>query len=52
MLSKKREGDLTSRRRYEFSFNKTFVLHYPLWVYVTTALSVVCLSVAVVLRVA
>jgi hypothetical protein len=50
MLSKKREGDLT--RRYEFSFDKTFVLHYPLWVYITTALSVVCLSVAVVLRVA
>ncbi|HEX4483530.1 MAG TPA: hypothetical protein VH081_07050 [Solirubrobacteraceae bacterium] len=38
------------RRDYEFRFHRTFVLHRPLWVYVTTALSVVCAVVAVVLR--
>jgi hypothetical protein len=40
------------RREYGFNFDKTFVLRYPLWVYVTTSLSVVCLIVAVVLRLA
>jgi hypothetical protein len=40
------------RREYEFKFDKTFVLRYPLWVYVTTGLSVVCLIVAVMLRLA
>jgi hypothetical protein len=39
-----------TRREYEFNFQKTFVLRYPLSVYVTTALSVVCMSVAVVLK--
>jgi hypothetical protein len=33
-------------------FQKTFVLRYPLWVYVTTALSVVIAVVALVLRLA
>jgi hypothetical protein len=37
-------------REYEFKFDKTFDLRYPLWVYVTTALSVVWLVVEVVLR--
>jgi hypothetical protein len=40
------------RREYEFKFDKTFVLRYPLWVYATTGLSVVCLIAAVVLRLA
>jgi hypothetical protein len=40
------------RREYEFKFDKTFVLRYPLWVYVTTGLSVACLIMAVVLRLA
>lgn len=38
------------RREYEFSFQKTIVLRYPLWVYVTTALSVACLIADAVLR--
>lgn len=40
------------RREYEFNFHKTFILRYPLWVYVTTALPVVCAIVAVALRLA
>jgi hypothetical protein len=42
------------RREYEFNLHKTFVLHnrYPLWVYVTTALSVACVIAAVVVRLA
>ena len=40
------------RREYEFHFQKTFVLRYPLWVYVTTALSVVCVIVDLALRLA
>jgi hypothetical protein len=43
---------MTRRREYEFSFKRTVVLRWPLWVYVTTALAVVCLIAAVVLRVA
>jgi hypothetical protein len=39
------------RREYEFNFHRTFVLRYPRWVYVITALAVVCGVVAVVLRV-
>jgi hypothetical protein len=39
------------RREYEFSFHRTFVLRYPLWVYVTTALAVVCGVIVVALRV-
>jgi hypothetical protein len=38
------------RREYEFNFHKTFVLRRPLWVYVTTALSVACAIAVVVLR--
>jgi hypothetical protein len=38
------------RRDYEINVHKTIVLRYPLWVYVTTALSVVCMIVAVALR--
>jgi hypothetical protein len=38
------------KREYEFKFDNTFVLRYPLWVYVTTGLSVVLLIVQVVLR--
>ncbi|HEV7529020.1 MAG TPA: hypothetical protein VGO29_09000 [Solirubrobacteraceae bacterium] len=40
------------RREYEFNVHKMFVLRYPLWVYVTTALSVACAIAAVVLRLA
>jgi hypothetical protein len=40
------------RRDYEFKFQRTFVLRRPLWVYVTTALAVVCAVAVVVLRVA
>jgi hypothetical protein len=40
------------RRDYEFHFHKTIVLRYPLWVYVTTALSIACAIAAVVVRVA
>jgi hypothetical protein len=35
---------------YEFHFEKTIVLRYPLWVYVTSALSVACAVAAVVVR--
>ena len=38
------------RREYEFSFHKTIVLRYPLWVYATTTLSVACGIAALVLR--
>ncbi len=38
------------RREYEFNFHKTFVLRYPLWVYLTTALSVACAIAVGVLR--
>lgn len=40
------------RRKYEINFHKTFVLRYPLWVYVTTALSVTCGIAVIVLRLA
>jgi hypothetical protein len=40
------------RHEYEFNFRKTIVLRYPLWVYVTTTLSVACAIAAVVLRLA
>jgi hypothetical protein len=40
------------RREYEINFHKTFVLRYPLWVYVTTALSVACGIAVIVLRLA
>jgi hypothetical protein len=39
------------RREYEFNFHKTFVLRWPLWVYITTALAVACGFAAVLLRV-
>lgn len=39
------------RREYEFNFKRTFVLCWPLWVYVTTALAVACGVAAVLLRV-
>ena len=39
------------RREYGFNFKRTFVLRWPLWVYATTALAVVCLIAAVLLRV-
>ena len=42
---------MTRQREYEFSFHKTFVLRWPLWVYVTTALSVGCAVAALLLRV-
>jgi hypothetical protein len=38
------------RRGYGFNFHKTFILHDPLWVYVTTALSVACVIAAGVLK--
>jgi hypothetical protein len=41
-----------TRHEYEFNFHKTIVLRYPLWVYVTMALSVACVIAAVVLRLA
>jgi hypothetical protein len=42
------------RREHEFNLHKTFVLRhrYPLWVYITTALSVACAIAAVVVRLA
>ncbi len=40
------------RREYEINFHKTFVLRYPLWVYVTTALAVACGVAVIVLRLA
>ena len=41
-----------TRREYEFKFEKTVVFRYPLWLYVTTALSIACAIAAVVLRLA
>lgn len=38
------------RREYEVNFHKTFVLRWPLWVYVTTGLAVACGVAAVLLR--
>jgi hypothetical protein len=37
-------------RVYEFHFEKTIVLRRPLWVYVTSTLSVACAIAAVVVR--
>jgi hypothetical protein len=37
---------------YEFHFEKTIVLRRPLWVYLTSALSVACAIAAVVVRLA
>jgi hypothetical protein len=50
MPRKNKEEAPMRHREYEFSFHRTIVLRYPLWVYVTTALSVCCAIASAVLR--